>query len=36
MDDEDELLDELDALEAEGVEEDFEKMGVGMGAIPVE
>ena len=33
QDDNDELLDELDALEAEMVEEDMEKMDVGSGAI---
>ncbi len=32
-DDEDELLDELDALEAEMAEEDFAGMEVGSGAI---
>lgn len=33
MEDEDELLDELDALEAEMVEEEMEDMDVGVGAI---
>ena len=33
MDDQDELLDELDALEAEMAEEEFNKVDIGTGAI---
>ena len=33
VDDEDELLDELDALEAEMVEDDLNAMEVGAGAV---
>ena len=33
MDDQDELLDELDALEAEMAEEEFNQVEIGAGAV---